>query len=159
MNTASLSLESPSIHVAIMRLIASAVTLLERFGAPLLDMSIRLYMANIFFTSGWQKFTNFDSAIFLFTYEHPVPGLSPQLAAYMGTAGELVLPVLLVLGLGGRVAAGGLLIMTAIIEFTYQHSTDHIFWAFLLGTIFLRGPGILSIDHLIRRKMIAKNHI
>ncbi len=92
---------------------------------------------------------NFDNQIFLFELEHPVPGLDPTTAAYGATAGELILPILLVLGLFGRVGAAGILIMTAIIEFTYTHATDHILWAFLAGLIFIKGSGMLSLDYLI----------
>ena len=67
---------------------------LIKYFSPLVDLTIRLYMANIFFKSGWLKFQNYmnddwDSTIFLFTEVHPVPYLSPETAAVLGTAGEL----------------------------------------------------------------------
>jgi putative oxidoreductase len=76
-----------------------------------------------------------------------VPGLSPEFAAYGATLGELILPILLVFGLFSRFAAVGILIMTAIIELTYIHSTDHILWAFLAASILIKGAGMFSADY------------
>lgn len=123
-------------------------------GAPAFDLAARLYLANAFWKSGILRFKdwqngNFDNQIFLFELEHPVPGLDPTTAAYMATGAEIILPILLALGLFGRFAAAGLLIMTAIIEFTYVSSDIHILWAFLGAAIFIRGPGKLSADALI----------
>lgn len=129
-------------------------------GAPVWDLGARLFLANAFFKSGLTRFNDlkngtFDNQIFLFELEHPVPGLDPEFAAYASTFGELILPILLVFGLFGRVGAAGLLIMTAIIELTYIHATDHILWAFLAAAILIRGPGKLSLDALIL-KLIRK---
>lgn len=123
-------------------------------GAPLYDLAARLYVANVFWASGVLRYKdwangNFDSQIFLFELEHPVPGLDPEFAAYASTIGELILPILLVFGLFGRFGAAGILVMTAVIEFTYIHATDHILWAFLAASTLIRGPGMLSLDHLI----------
>lgn len=123
-------------------------------ASPLFDLGARLYLGHAFFKSGMTRFNDFkngtfDNQIFLFELEHPVPGLDPATAAYAATAGELILPILLVFGLFGRFAAAGLLIMTAVIEFTYIHATEHILWAFLAGMIFLKGPGKLSLDALL----------
>ena len=128
----------------------------NKFAAPVWDLAARLYVAEAFWSSGMTRFKdlingNFDSQIFLFELEHPVPGLSPEIAAYGATAGEVILPILLVLGLFGRVGAAGILIMTAIIELTYIHSVDHIIWAFLAAAIFVRGPGVISLDNLLLR--------
>lgn len=123
-------------------------------GAPLYDLAARLFIANVFWTSGMARFRNlqndtFDTQIFLFDMEHPVPGLAPEIAAYITVGAELILPILLALGLFGRVGAAGVLIMTAVIEFTYTHAADHILWAFLAGTIFIKGPGKISLDYLL----------
>jgi len=128
----------------------------NKFAAPVWDLAARLYVAEAFWSSGMTRFKdlingNFDSQIFLFDLEHPVPGLSPEIAAYGATAGEVILPILLVLGLFGRVGAAGILIMTAIIELTYIHSVDHIIWAFLAAAIFVRGSGVISLDNLLLR--------
>jgi putative oxidoreductase len=121
-------------------------------GAPGFDLAARLYVANAFFSSGILRFNDwkngtFDTQLFLFELEHPVPGLSPEFAAYGATLGELILPILLVFGLFSRFAAVGILIMTAIIELTYIHSTDHILWAFLAASILIKGAGMFSADY------------
>lgn len=134
--------------------------------SPLSLVAIRLWVANVFYQSALNKLPagflgvgqgNWDATLFLFEHEHPVPGLSPEVAAYAGTTVEFLAPIFLTLGLGGRTAAVALLVMTAVIEFTYQHSADHIIWAIFLGTILLQGPGKLSLDHLIRRKCMGCN--
>ncbi len=125
--------------------------LANSFGSPLWDLAARFYLAYAFLKSGMVRFNDFlngtfDNQIFLFEFEHPVPGIPADIAAYMATSGELILPVLLALGLFSRFAAAGLLIMTAIIEFTYLHSTHHVIWAILASSIFIKGPGTFSLD-------------
>ncbi|MCA3157887.1 MAG: DoxX family membrane protein, partial [Burkholderiales bacterium] len=79
----------------------------------------RLWIAKIFFLAGLTKIRDWEVTLLLFTEEYHVPLLPPALAAFMGTAGELVLPVLLVLGLGTRLAALGLFIVNAIAVISY----------------------------------------
>lgn len=129
---------------------------LTKYISPLVDLAIRLYMANIFFKSGWLKFQNYmnndwDSTVFLFTEIHPVPYLSPETAAILGTAGELGLSILLALGFFTRFSAFGLLIMTAVIQIVLPTPHVHLIWAIMLGTIFARGAGSLSIDAFLGR--------
>ena len=123
-------------------------------GSPLFDLVVRVFLAHEFFKSGIIRFNDwkngsFDNQIFLFELEHPVPGLDPAMAAYLTTGAEIILPIMLVLGLFGRFAAAGLLVMTAVIEFTYGHFDVHILWAFLAAMILIKGPGKLSLDTLI----------
>ena len=100
------------------------------------------------------KLANWDTAIALFTDEYKVPLLPPELAAYMAATVELTTPVLLVLGLLTRPAALVLLGMTTVIEvFVYPEAwPTHIQWAAMLLVLLCRGPGKLSIDHLVWRK-------
>ncbi len=125
------------------------------------DLSVRLYMANIFFKSGKLKFENclnddWESTTLLFEEIHPIPCLNPNFAAVSGTIGELVFPILLALGLFGRVGAAGLLVMTFAIQYAVPaeygiQNNDHYFWMFLLAMILLKGPGKISLDHLIQK--------
>tara|TARA_R110002095_G_scaffold216227_1_gene212592 strand:- start:1074 stop:1382 length:309 start_codon:yes stop_codon:yes gene_type:complete len=94
---------------------------------------------------------DWDSTIFLFTEVHPVPYLSPETAAVLGTAGELGLSTLLALGLFGRFSAFGLLVMTAVIQIVMPTPQVHLIWAIMLGTIFARGAGSLSVDTFLKR--------
>ena len=60
--------------------------------APAGDLAIRLWIANVFFKSGLTKLANWDGTLALFANEYQVPLLSPTLAAYAGTATELIFP-------------------------------------------------------------------
>ena len=120
-----------------------------------LRFAMRLWMANIFWKSGMLKISNWDSTINLFTYEHPVPFLPPVIAAISGTFFELTCPILLTLGLAARLGTLPMLSMTAVIQFTYLQADEHIYWAFLLGTILCFGPGRASLDYWIKRKFCA----
>ncbi|HJX17476.1 MAG TPA: DoxX family protein [Acidiferrobacterales bacterium] len=125
---------------------------------PAFMLAVRLYVASVFFKSGLTKIASMDSTIMLFTYEYQVPLLSPTLAAYLGTAAELVLPVLLALGLGGRLAAAALFVFNIIAVISYPDLNavgvmQHQYWGVLLLLPLLYGPGKLSIDWIIRRRL------
>jgi len=87
-------------------------------ASPVLDFIIRLDVANAFFKSGLTKIESWDKTVFLFQEEYHVPILPPEVAAFLGTFGELVFPVLLVLGLGGRFAALSLFVVNAVAVIT-----------------------------------------
>jgi putative oxidoreductase len=65
-------------------------------------------------------------------------------------------PILLVLGLLTRAIALVLIGMTTVIEvFVYPQAwPTHIQWAAMLLILLCRGPGGLSIDHLLRRRFV-----
>ena len=69
---------------------------------PLASLCLKLWVTNVFFKSGLNKIESFDTTLMLFEYEYTVPLLSPVIAAYIATIAELMLPVMLVIGLGGR---------------------------------------------------------
>mgnify|MGYP000246323472 CR=1 FL=1 len=125
---------------------------LANAASPAMLLIIRFWIANIFWASGMVKINDWEGTIYLFTYEHPVPFLMPELAAYMGTAVELICPVLLALGFATRLATIPLIIMTAVINFTYQESPEHYYWAMLLGVLLCYGAGKFSVDYLLCRK-------
>ncbi len=103
------------------------------------------------------KLANWNTAVELFVEEYKLPLLPPELAAYMAVSIELTMPVLLVLGLATRAAALALLGMTAVIEvFVYPLAwPTHIQWAAILLVLLCRGPGKLSLDHLVRMRFGA----
>ena len=124
---------------------------------PFSDLITRLAVAQVFWQSGVNKFQSWDTTLMLFEYEYAVPFLSPTVAAYLGTAAELVLPVLLVLGLGGRFAALGLFLFNIVAVISYPDLSDsgrkfHILWGVLLAITMTHGPGCFSLDALIKRK-------
>ena len=128
-------------------------------GVPytLLAIPLRFAVATVFWNSGMTKLPNWDTTIALFTDEYKVPLLPPEVAAYMVASIELTTPVLLVLGLLTRPAAFVLLGMTTVIEvFVYPQAwPTHIQWAAMLLVLLTRGPGRLSLDWLIRRRMLG----
>jgi len=54
--------------------------------APVADLAARLYVAQVFFASGWNKIQDWDSTLYLFREEYQVPLLPPDVAAAMGTS-------------------------------------------------------------------------
>ena len=127
------------------------------FLSPVIDLGLRLWVANVFWKSGLTKIQSIDSTIMLFQYEYQVPLLSPVLAAYLATFTELFFPILLVFGLGGRVGAFVLFVFNFIAVISYPGLGDagveqHQIWGLMLLVTLLHGPGKISIDHYIRRK-------
>lgn len=105
---------------------------------PLALLAARLYVAKVFFWSGLTKIKDWDTTLALFADEYHVPLLSPEAAAVAGTAGELVLPVLLAIGLAGRFGAMGLFVLNIAAVLSLQEIADaalqqHVFWGSLLA--------------------------
>lgn len=129
--------------------------LLEKLSAPVL-LLIRLYVAQIFFTSGLLKLSNFDSTVALFENEYRVPVLSPMLAAVAGTGAELVLPVLFALGIGWRFTAVAFFVFNVVAVLSYPDISeagmkDHMFWGALMAIIATVGPGKIAVDTQLAR--------
>lgn len=129
------------------------------FFSPLGMVGLRIWIALIFWNSGLTKIASWDSTLFLFAEEYKTHEkltlfgwkfLNPEISAYMATAGELFLPILIITGFWARGAAFFLLCMTAVIEFTYQSFPEHVIWALVLGAILLQGAGRFSWDYFIR---------
>lgn len=121
---------------------------------PLALLTARLYVARVFFLSGLTKLRDWDITLALFADEYQVPLLSPEVAAVAGTAGELVLPVLLALGLAGRFGALGLFVLNivavlSLAEIPEAALQQHVFWGSLLAGLVLWGPGKWSVDHFV----------
>jgi len=132
-----------------------------QYLTPALDLGIRLWVANVFWKSGLTKIASWDSTVLLFTHEYQVPLLSPETAAGLATAAELVFPVLLVLGLGARFSAAVLFVLNIVAVISYPELNevglkDHMYWGILLLVTLLHGPGKLSLDHLICRRWWGK---
>jgi putative oxidoreductase len=139
--------------------------LMMRRGVPLIEaasqalpwlqslalLAARLYLLHVFFRAGLTKLEDWESTLFLFTEEYHVPLLPPELAAWMGTAGELGLSALLALGLLGRPAALGLFFVNLMAALSYPDITpaglkDHVLWGVLALGLALFGPGRLALD-------------
>ena len=118
---------------------------------PVAALAARLYVAHAFFLSGLTKIRDWDTTLALFRDEYQVPLLPPAWAALMGTGGELVLPVLLALGLGGRFAALGLSVVNVVAVLSLQDIApaalqQHILWGALLAAVAIFGPGRYALD-------------
>jgi putative oxidoreductase len=128
----------------------------------LLLLATRLYVAWQFLKSGWLKLSDWDTTLFLFEEEYHTPVLPPVAAAVAGTAGEIVFPVLLILGLLGRYAAAGLSAVNAMAVVAYSHVLltegfeaalgQHYLWGFMLLVLIVLGPGRWALDSLRARK-------
>jgi putative oxidoreductase len=125
---------------------------------PLAQLAARAYVAQAFFASGLTKLRDWDITLALFSDEYHVPLLPPDVAAVMGTTGELALPVLLVFGLAGRFAAAGLFVVNAVAvaslsEIAPAALQQHVFWGSLLTGLVLWGPGRWSLDRWIAPRL------
>jgi len=118
---------------------------------PMAALLARGYVAEAFFRSGLTKIHDWDTTLALFGDEYKVPLLSPATAALMGTTGELALPVLLLLGLGGRFAALGLSVVNVVAVISLSEIApaalqQHITWGVLLAALAIFGVGRWSLD-------------
>jgi putative oxidoreductase len=128
------------------------------FESPLL-LALRWYVAWQFLKSGSLKISDWDSTLYLFQEEYHVPLLPPALAALAGTAGELVFPSLLVVGLLTRYSALGLSAVNILAVVSYAHVllsegfeaaiSQHYLWGALLLVVAVFGPGRWSVDALL----------
>ncbi|MFM9899381.1 MAG: DoxX family protein [Polaromonas sp.] len=128
---------------------------------PAAALAARLYIAQVFFLSGLTKLRDWGTTVALFTDEYKVPLLPPEAAAFMGTAGELVLPVLLVLGLAGRFAALGLFVVNAVAVIALSDIApaalqQHVFWGSLLAGLAIFGVGPWSLDRWLALRRQAR---
>ena len=132
-----------------------ATRLAERTLGPLLDLFIRLWLAGIFWASGMVKLQSWNIALYLSAHEYPVSWMDPVTAAWLGESIEIVCPPLLVFGLATRFAAAPMLILSLVIQFSYQALDQHLFWAMLFGWFVVKGAGPISLDALIGRGIAA----
>ena len=147
------------ILLLVIALYDKAAAHLERFAAPILDLAVRLWIAQVFFQSGRTKLADWETTVYLFAEEYKVPLLPSEAAALIGTTFELLMPVFLALGLASRFAALPLIGMALVIQFVLgaanpdYDSVEHFYWLFLLATIVVRGPGPLSLDHVLAARL------
>lgn len=125
---------------------------------PLALLGARFYVAWVFFVSGLTKLNDWDSTLFLFEEEYNVPFIPFELAAYLGTAGELILPIILVLGLASRFGALGLsfvniIAVVSLAEIAPAALYAHVIWGLLLIQIAIFGGGKLSADYFLEMKL------
>ena len=134
--------------MSLIQLLEAGRSLAERIPYSLVALVARFGVASVFWRSGQTKVEGFHirkATFFLFRDEYKVPLLPPDLAAYISTIAEHVFPILLVIGFASRLSALALFGMTMVIQ--------HILWVGLMLIIIARGPGALSLDHLLWTKL------
>jgi putative oxidoreductase len=133
---------------------------------PVLALFTRLYVSWQFLQSGWLKLTSWSTTLDLFANEYHVPVLPPAAAAVAGTFGELFFPVLIVLGLGGRLGPLGLFAVNLMAVVSYAHVllaegfeaalAQHVLWGFMLAMLAVYGNGPLSVDQWLKRRAAGR---
>ncbi|MEJ3645801.1 DoxX family protein [Pseudomonas bubulae] len=153
------------------RWIGGSIGLLRCIPDTLIAFVARFSIAAVFWKSGQTKVEGLaidlvegtfqlgmphlsDSALYLFSTEYKVPLLSPEVAAHAAAFSEHVFPVLILLGLATRFSALALLAMSMTIQlFVYPDAyPTHGTWIAVLLYLMAKGPGALSIDHLIAQR-------
>ncbi|WP_108649559.1 DoxX family protein [Dongshaea marina] len=129
---------------------------LEVWGATLVLLLARLWVASVFLKAGYLKFTSWSSTLYLFEYEYQVPFLPWEWAAYLGTATELIVPLFLVAGLFTRIFAVILFAFNAIAVISYpvlweKGFYDHQLWGWMILTLIIWGGGKFTLDRLLCR--------
>lgn len=125
-----------------------------RVPLDLVRIALRLFPAFVFLQSGRTKVegvTIKPSTYYLFEHDYALPLIPPEIAAPLAASAEHLLPALMILGLFTRVAALGLIGMTAVIEiFVYPEAwITHGLWASALLALVVLGPGRLSLDRAL----------
>lgn len=129
-----------------------------RIPDDLIALTARLSIAAVFWQSGQTKVDGWrlsDNALYLFENEYKLPLVDPWLAAHLAAFAEHLFPLLLVIGLASRLSALALLAMTLVIQiFVYPGAwPTHGTWAACLLFIAARGPGIISLDAMLARRL------
>lgn len=141
---------------ALVRLIEGVHAGFSRIPDWLVGLAARVAIAPTFFKSGQAKLDGFavhENTLYLFEHDFGLP--MPVLAAHLAALAENVLPVLLVAGFATRLSALALFLMTVVIQIVAPQGfwTFHILWFALLLYLMAHGPGRLSVDHLIARRL------
>jgi len=151
--------QRPAFPGRLAALYCAAARLLDKLQ-PLLMLGFRLYVARVFFMSGLTKARDWSSTVALFTDEYHVPLLPPPVAAALGAATELSMPILLALGLGSRLAAGVLFVFNIVAVLSYYDTLvqtggvkDHILWGTMLLVLTICGPGRIAVDTLLEKRL------
>lgn len=139
---------------------ALALTGLLSALQPTAALAARLFVAKAFLLSGLTKIRDWDTTLALFSDEYQVPLLSPDVAAILGTGGELVLPVLLAFGLFGRFAALGLSVVNVVAVLSLPDIApvalaQHQLWGVLLLGVAIFGPQRWSVDAWLLGRLVG----
>ncbi len=128
---------------------------LARFPLSIIQLAGRVGVGTVFLKAGLLKYNSPEFTVLLFRDEYRVPLLDPAVAARIAMTQELTIPIFLFLGLATRIATLPLLGTIAVIQtFVYPNAfQDHLVWGSILVLLLTRGPGVLSLDYLIERRV------
>ena len=135
---------------------------------PVGDLLARAWIAKVFFQSGLTKIASWQTTVMLFSTQYQVPFLQPEVAAYLGTAAELILPILLLVGLGGRIMILIFFLYNIICVISYNFLwtpqgtmglDQHICWGLLLAMLMFHGPGKISLDYLFLKRYYTADEL
>lgn len=115
----------------------------------------RIVPAWVFWASARTKVDGFaiaDGTWWLFENEYALPFIPAAWAAVLATLAEHVFSVFLLLGFATRLSAAALLSMTIVIQvFVYPTAwVTHGLWAVCFLVLVSKGPGILSLDRVLK---------
>ncbi|MBT4964152.1 MAG: DoxX family membrane protein [Francisellaceae bacterium] len=160
-------------------------TTLLNFISHIVNLGVRIYLFNVFFSSALTKIKDFSTTMFLFEHEYKstwlplppsivknlgwdIPIMPVSLAAYSGTALELLLPFALLLGFGARIPALALFMFNYVAAVSYPFLwtksglvglQNHYFWGALLLMLIFYGSGNLSCDTYLKARFCKKKNI
>ena len=135
--------------------VTGIIGLLDNIPYAVIAVISRLATFSVFFRSGSQKLADWSATLALFQNEYRVPLLPAHFAAYTAATLELGCSTLILVGLLTRLSVVALLCLVLVIQvFVYPSAwPDHIQWLAFMFILLARGPGELSLDALIARRL------
>lgn len=126
----------------------------------ILLFAFRIWLFNAFFFSGMTKMSSWETTLMLFEYEYEVPFIPFNIAAYLATAAELLLPALLLVGIFSRFTATGLFVLNIVAAISYPDispagTQQHIAWGLALSILMIHAGG--KITYAMPLKLFFKN--
>jgi NADH dehydrogenase/putative oxidoreductase len=123
--------------------------------SPILDLAIRLWLAQVFWISGILKLHDWDRALYLAEHEYPVTWMNPHTAAWLGVAIEVMCPIFLAMGLMTRFAAAAICALVLVSQLEYVALQANLLQALLLCWFVVMGAGAISFDRMLGRHVLA----
>lgn len=129
--------------------------------APAGDLIVRMMIAWGFLTTVWYKIKLWPLTLQLFTYQYHFPILPPVPSAYFWTAIEVGTPILILLGVGGRIPTLFLFVFNLVEVLSVPYVAEpegvlqiarHVYIGLLLMMLLFHGTGRYSFDRVILRK-------
>lgn len=146
---------------ALMALIRAILNWLEKMPHAVLALLARVGLAAVFWGTGMEKMTNWkikSETFEAFAHEYNIPLLPPELATHLATFVEHLTPILMLVGLATRAAGGAMMGVIAVI-FIFVHQDEwpaFVIWSSAIAFLLTKGPGVFSLDHLIRNWLLPK---